>query len=57
MKFRYSLITNDPQIDEKHPNSPQIHPFQVVGMKIPILIPLSIPSLLLIIFAGVRSHV
>jgi hypothetical protein len=34
MKFRYSLIMNDPQIDEKYPNSPQIHPFRVVGMKI-----------------------
>jgi len=45
------------KIDEKHPNSPQIHPFQVVGMKIPILIPLSIPSLLLIIFVCVSSHV
>ena len=34
MKFRYSLIMNDPQIDEKYSNSPQIHPFRVVGMKI-----------------------
>jgi hypothetical protein len=48
---------NDPQIDEKHPNSPQIHPFQVVGMKMPILISLSIPSLLLIIFVCVSNHV
>ncbi len=33
MKFRHSLIINAAQIDEKHQNSPQIHPFQVVGIK------------------------
>jgi hypothetical protein len=34
MKFRYSLIINDPQIDEKHQFSPRIHPFQQLRMKI-----------------------
>jgi hypothetical protein len=33
-KFRYSLIINDHQIYETHQNSPQIHQFQQVGVKI-----------------------
>jgi hypothetical protein len=34
VKFSYSFIIIDPQIDEKHRNSPQIHQFQQVGVKI-----------------------
>ncbi len=34
MKFRFILIINDPQIDEKHQVSPQIDPFQQLRMKI-----------------------
>jgi hypothetical protein len=34
VKFSYSFIIIDPQIDEKHQISPQIHQFQRVRVKI-----------------------